>query len=79
MFSDKTQQWDYIVNSNPDSTFATADASDATLENFFKRPIKTRSYTWNQGDILFENFNPWTDFFENPRVINRITNFNILR
>lgn len=29
--------------------------------------------------MLFEKFNPWQDFFENPRVLNRITNFNLLR
>lgn len=63
----------------PDPTFNNADTNDADLGNFFSRPIKVRSYSWATGANLFEKFNPWTDFFENPRVLNRITNFNLLR
>jgi hypothetical protein len=49
------------------------------LENFFSRPIKVQSYSWGTGTNLFEKFNPWQDYFENPRVINRIVNYNLLR
>lgn len=78
-FSDHTPAWNYSVESNPDPTFAIADTSDATLENFFSRPIKIASYSWATGANLFETFNPWQLYFENLRVINRITNFNLLR
>lgn len=78
-FSDQTPQWDYTVDSMPDSTFNIADTDDADLGNFFSRPIKVQSYSWATGTNLFETFNPWQDFFENPRVLNRITNFNLLR
>lgn len=78
-FSDQTPQWDYTVDSMPDDTFKIADTDDAMLENFFSRPIKIRSYNWATGTNLFEKFNPWQDFFENTRVLNRITNFNLLR
>lgn len=63
----------------PDSTFGIADTNDANLENFFSRPIKTQSYTWTLGATFYEKFNPWIDFFENTRVLNRITNYNLLR
>jgi hypothetical protein len=49
------------------------------LQNFFSRPVKVASYTWGVGQNLFVTFNPWTLFFENPRVINRITNYYLLR
>lgn len=78
-FSDNNTQFSYSVMSEPDSTFATADKSDASLEDFFKRPIKIRSFAWTQSFQLFENFNPWQDYFENLRVINRISNYNLLR
>lgn len=78
-FSDQTPQWDYTVDSMPDNTFKIADTDDASLENFFSRPIKIQSYNWGTGTNLFETFNPWQDFFENTRVINRITNYNLLR
>jgi len=78
-FSDQTPQWDYTVDSMPDPTFNIADTDDASLGNFFSRPVKIRSYSWATGMNLFEKFNPWQDFFENTRVLNRITNFNLLR
>jgi hypothetical protein len=78
-FSDQTPQWDYTVDSMPDPTFNIADTDDASLGNFFSRPIKIQSYSWATGTTLFEKFNPWQDFFENPRVLNRITNYNLLR
>ena len=79
MFSDQTPNWEYTVDSMPDSTFNIADTNDADLGNFFSRPIKTQAFSWGTGSNLFEKFNPWTDYFENPRVINRITNFNLMR
>lgn len=78
-FSDQTPQWDYTVDSMPDPTFNIADSDDADLGNFFSRPVKIKSYSWAVNTNLFETFNPWQDFFENPRVLNRITNFNLLR
>lgn len=78
-FADQADNWEYTVTSMPDETFGTADMSDARLENFFSRPIKIKSYTWPITTAFQEKFNPWTDFFTNPRVINRITNFNLLR
>lgn len=78
-FSDQTPQWDYTVDSMPDSTFKIADTDDADLGNFFSRPIKIQSFSWATGTNLFETFNPWMDFFENTRVLNRLTNFNLLR
>lgn len=78
-FSDQVPQWDYTVDSMPDSTFSIADTNDADLGQFFSRPLKIRSFSWATGTSLSESFNPWQDFFENTRVINRITNFNLLR
>jgi hypothetical protein len=69
----------YEVPSSPDATFAVADSTDDSLQNFFSRPIKTQSYSWGTGTNLFEKFNPWQDYFENSRVINRISNYHLLR
>jgi hypothetical protein len=69
----------YEVPSSPDATFAVADSTDDSLQNFFSRPIKTQSYSWGTGTNLFETFNPWQDYFENSRVINRISNYHLLR
>lgn len=78
-FSDQNPGYDYHVGSQLDPTFGQADVGDDTLQNFFSRPIKIQSYSWGTGTNLFETFNPWQDFWENERVINRITNYNLLR
>lgn len=67
------------INSDPlrDSTLM----SDATLENFFSRPIKVLEVEWpvGTGSPLSTVFDPWTLFFENKRVINRITNYKLMK
>jgi hypothetical protein len=78
-FADQNAGFDYHVGSELDATYGAADAGDDTLQNFFSRPIKIQSYSWGTGTNLFETFNPWQDFWENDRVINRITNYNLLR
>lgn len=79
-FSDATSDWDYRVPSTPDSTFGTADNDgDSLLQNFFSRPIKIHEFVWPVGADFFEDINPWGLYFSNPRVINRIANFSLLR
>jgi hypothetical protein len=55
------------------------DNSDATLDNFFSRPIKIHEVEWGTGTSLYSVINPWSLYFENPRVSNRIANFNLMR
>ena len=78
-FSDQSDQWTTIIDSEPDPTFSVADTTDADLGNFFSRPVKIRAFDWAVGDNLYQNFNPWDDYFGNKRVANRISNFNLLR
>lgn len=53
--------------------------NDADLGNFFMRPLRIASYDWAVGSTLYQRFNPWTLFFENPRVINRLSNYKLMR
>jgi hypothetical protein len=52
---------------------------DAQLDNFFQRPIKIKEYSWAVNSALGVRFNPWTLFFENKRVINRLINYRLMR
>jgi hypothetical protein len=56
-------------------------APDASLANFFARPIVAATYTWTplQASPFTAIFNPWTLFFGNKRVVNRINNFSQMR
>lgn len=54
-------------------------ASDATLDEFFSRPLRIASYDWGSGTTLSQRLNPWNLYFSNPRVINRIANYKLLQ
>lgn len=79
MFDDKDTSFTYNVNAQNDSTFSCADRSDDDLGSFYSRPIKIKEFQWGTSTNLFEVFDPWSLYFNNPRVINRISNFNNLR
>jgi hypothetical protein len=53
--------------------------SDATLDEFFSRPLRIVSKEWSTSLAMYEKFNPWTLYFQNLRVINRIANYKLLR
>lgn len=62
-----------------DTTRRMQDSSDATLENFFSRPIKISEAEWATSITLGYDFDPWSLYFENPRVSNRLSNYKLLR
>jgi len=78
-FSDQNTGFLYDVPSPLESTYTLADNNEDSLQSFFSRPIKIKSFGWGTTTQLYETFNPWQDFWENPRVINRIANYNLLR
>jgi len=78
-FSDQNPAYSYDVVSNPDATYMVSDTTDSDLNNFFSRPIKIASYSWVISQQLFQVFNPWELFFSNPRIINRVSNYNLMR
>lgn len=79
MFADQPGQWDCEVTSSPDRTFNYGHTDDAALSDFFSRPIKIYSADWVVGTSFVARLDPWSLFFENKRVINRINNYNLLR
>lgn len=78
-FADQHDPYMYQVDSTMDPTRALMDSDDARLENFFQRPLKIFETEWGTGTTLFETFNPWTNYFSNQRVLNRLANYNLLR
>lgn len=78
-FNDQNPAFSYSVDSQPDSSFGQADLMDAQLGDFFCRPIKIADYEWGVNQGIFQDFNPWTLYFGNTRIVNRIANFSLLR
>jgi hypothetical protein len=78
-FKDQSPAYSYTVPSNPDATFDVAHNDDADLQNFFSRPVRIWKGEWGTGTTLDETIDPWSLFFDNKRVENRIANYNLLR
>lgn len=66
------------ADSTRDNVFKSVDDS---MANFFSRPILATTYTWTPLQVtpFGVSFNPWALFFQNPRVINRLNNYMLLR
>lgn len=78
-FADQAGDHTLDIHSVVDPTRKLQDTNDTNLEHFFRRPIKIFETEWGTAATLFNTFNPWSLYFENLRVINRITNYKLLR
>lgn len=81
VFRDGTDQW---VSSIPNMFDRTRDAGitdDVPLDKFFERPINVVNLQWDPAVATkyFYSFNPWSLYFSDKRVINRIDNYHLLR
>jgi hypothetical protein len=78
-FTGESPQEDEVVKSQIDGTSRLAAYYDAELASFFKRPVRIYSGVWSQAASFNALIDPWALFFADPRVINRITNYNLVR
>jgi len=78
-FMDANPAYDYHIDGASDPTRACADMSDTELGSFFERPILIGEYSWAPGMSFYETFNPWSLFYNDPRNVNRLANFNLMR
>lgn len=78
-FSSGDEPYNYDLGGGIDVVRTRRDALDSTLNDFFARPIKIYETDWTLGSSLNETFDPWTLFFGNKRIINRINNYQNLR
>ena len=79
-FVDGDTPWSYDITANPDETTKLAGFSDAQLGDFLSRPVKIKEYQWTPGVALsVTRFNPWTEFFNNADVLDKINRYRNLR
>jgi len=62
-----------------DPTMNLSKTSDATLGSFLGRPTRLADYQWAVGQPFFQRFNPWAMFLNDPRVAEKIANFELYR
>lgn len=78
---DGDKQWETHFKPSSDSVRDSAlVGDDESLSSFFSRPIVIPVQTWTPFNVspFGYTFNPWSLFFANKRVSNRMTNFNLL-
>ena len=81
------QETMYIEKNSPDESAMTSSAGinirsvlgEFTNDGFFSRPVKIQTFTWDVGLTLNVKFDPWSDFCEDPRIINRLAHFSLMR
>lgn len=78
-FADQMDPYLYDMESPMDPTRMLQDTNDASLENFFSRPLKIHDEEWGTGAALYFSIDPWSLYLENARVGNRMVNYNLLR
>lgn len=64
----------------PDTALAD-ETPDVSLANFLSRPVQIGAFTWNEADAAgtLTTFNPWTLFFSNTVINNKLKNYAWLR
>lgn len=70
--------WTSGRESGSDGTEVHMSTSD-TNDGFFGRPVKILTTEWQPSVKLFQEFNPWSLFCEDPRVANRLAHFKNLK
>lgn len=53
-------------------------STDNNLQDFFSRPVRIHDGSWEVNTDYYAEFNPWTLFFQDARVANKLCNFKLL-
>lgn len=78
VFRDGEDNWQVSIPSSMDATRNVGMTDDVTLAEFMARPVNIASYQWTVGTPLNVAFDPWSLFFGQKRVNNRINNFSLM-
>lgn len=79
-FRDGTEQWMTTIRAHLDETRLVASTNQMQLKDYMARPLKVASYTWDPASVtpFFQQFDPWSLFFNSANVANRIATFNLM-
>jgi len=77
-FTDQAGTQEHTEANPLESTFMLADTTD-TVGGFFERPQLIFSEEWSPNAPFFYTLDPWTEYFSNTKVVERLSNFHLLR
>jgi hypothetical protein len=79
-FVDGDNPWSYNITAQSDETTKLSGFTDAQLGDFLSRPVNIKQFQWTPGSsIAVTRFNPWTEFFGNADVLDKINRYRNLR
>lgn len=78
-FMDLTPQPEIPIPSTYEENSNTGEYHDVELNNFMSRPIRIANITWSYATAVAGTINPWTLFFTDTRVKNRLAYYNLLK
>jgi hypothetical protein len=78
-FVDATPQEEIPSIAQEDVTHDVTDYDDVDLNNFMSRPIRIATVDWSYNTSIGGTFNPWSLYFNDTRVKNRLAYYNLLK
>lgn len=79
IFHEGETTWSASARPSSDPTRTTTIQESDSLSEFFSRPIQVAAYAWVPGtNFALAKFDPWTLFFTNKRVANRLSNYALI-
>lgn len=79
-FQDSNAGYSHDAVSPYDLTRSLGMPSDVPLDKFFERPLLVETISWTiSGPTPNTRINPWDLFFNDPRIINRISNYSLMQ
>jgi hypothetical protein len=80
-FRDGTPQWTTGIPSGYEDTRKQGMEMQPSLQDFFKRPVEILLAEWVPGSATPYSaiVNPWGNFWQNKRVVNRIAGYKLLQ
>lgn len=62
-----------------DDSFDAGYTPGLTLSEWFSRPVKIHTYTWDANTNLGASFNPWYDYFSHPEIKFKLKGYSRLQ
>lgn len=78
-FQEQDAGYTTVIGAGSDPTMNLVNNADSQLGSFLGRPTRIADFSWSMGQPLFQRFNPWQLFLNDPRVAEKIANFELYR
>jgi hypothetical protein len=62
-----------------DDSFSEGYTAGLTLGEWFSRPVKIKTYTWQANTLLGDAFNPWYEYFNHPEIKVKLKGYSRLQ